>query len=73
MGAVDLFDDNKTSDLMRKDEVAKTPEKISFFADFRREAIGAANDNSDIFAVYKGAIELGGEVGGREVGAALVG
>ena len=73
LGAVDLFGDNKTGDLVRKDEVRKTPEEIGLRTDFGREAVGAADDNGDIFAVHEGVVELGGEVGGREVGATFVG
>ena len=73
LGAVDLLGDNKTGDLVRKDEIGEAPEEVGFVADGGREAVGAADDDGDIFAIYESAVELGGEVGGREVGAAFVG
>ena len=73
LGAVDLFGDNEASDLVREDEIREAPEKIGSLADFGWEAIGATDDDNNVFTASEGVVEFGGEVGGREVGAAFVG
>lgn len=46
---------------MRKDEVRKTPHEVGFFADFLWKTVGAADDDDDVFTVYKKIFKLGCE------------
>ena len=53
---VDLFGDNKAGNMVRKDEIGEAPEEVGFFANFGREAVGATDDNGDIFTTDEGLV-----------------
>ena len=50
-GAVDLLGDNEASKCVREDEFGKTPKEVGVTARFFGEAVGAADQNDNIFSL----------------------
>src|SRR5207245_2558489 len=73
VGAVELFEDNKTSEAVRQRQATERPDEVGATDELARQTVGAADRESDpVLATVHGARQLLRQLVGAELLAALV-